>query len=99
MNAQYFVLTFDEPMLADNPATDPDSVYNPANYQIYNNNGNLLSSVIAHVGLRPERGFPGGRAYGFNNINSSSSIPDNKWEVVLTLNDLGTASARTAPIR
>ena len=26
VNAQYFVLTFDEPMLADNPATDPDSV-------------------------------------------------------------------------
>ena len=58
VNSKYMVLTFDEPMLADNPATDPDSIYNIANYQIYDSNGNLLSNVISHVdyGLtRPPR--------------------------------------------
>ena len=47
VNSQYFVLTFDEPMLADSPVLDPDSVYNPANYQIYNSNGILMYGVIA----------------------------------------------------
>jgi hypothetical protein len=92
VNSKYMVLTFDEPMLADNPATDPDSIYNLANYQIYDSNGNLLSNVVAHVdyGLSEVSRVAG--LYGFNNINSSSAIPDNKWEVVLTINDTATAT-------
>ncbi len=87
VDAKYLVLTFDEPMLADNPATDPDSVYNPANYQIYDNSGNLLSNVITHVDYGLSEVSQVANAYGFDNINSSSDIPDNKWEVVLTLDD------------
>jgi hypothetical protein len=92
VNSKYLVLTFDEPMLADNPATDPDSVYNTANYQIYDSNGNLLSNVITHVdyGLSEVSQVAG--QYGFTNINSSSAIPDNKWEVVLTIDDSSTAT-------
>ncbi len=92
VNSTHMVLTFDEPMLADNPATDPDSIYNIANYQIYDSNGNLLSNVISHVdyGLSEVSQVAG--LYGFTNINSTSSVPDNKWEVVLTINDTNTAT-------
>ncbi len=92
VNSTHMILTFDEPMLADNPATDPDSIYNVANYQIYDSNGNLLSNVISHVdyGLSEVSQVAG--LYGFTNINSTSSIPDNKWEVVLTINDTSTTT-------
>ncbi|MGA2253720.1 MAG: hypothetical protein ABSG53_03585, partial [Thermoguttaceae bacterium] len=82
-NAQYLVLTFDEPMLSDNPLTDPDSVYNPSNYQIYDSSGNLLSNDITHIdyGLSEVAQMAG--TYG----NGMNPIPDNKWEVILTIND------------
>ena len=87
VNAKYMVLTFDEPMLADNPAIDPDSVYNPANYQIFDNNGNLLSNLVTHIDYGLSEVSQVATLYGFQNTNSSSTIPDNRWEVVLTLND------------
>jgi hypothetical protein len=93
VNAQYMVLTFDEPMLADNPATDLNSVYNPNNYQIYDSNGNLLSGVVSHVDYGLSMVSQVASLYGFNNNNSTSSIPDNKWEVVLTINDPSTGGA------
>ena len=49
VNAQYFVLTFDEPLMSGDPATVPDSVYDLANYQLYNANGNLISNAITAV--------------------------------------------------
>ena len=93
VNAQYMVLTFDEPMLADNPATDPNSIYNPANYQILDSNGNLLSGIVSHIdyGLSEVSQVAG--LYGFHNNNSTSAIPDNKWEVVLTIDDPATGGA------
>ena len=63
---------------------DPDSVYNPANYQIYNSNGNLMSGVITARQLRLERGCPDGRDLRVQH-EPQLSIPDNKWEVVLSL--------------
>ncbi|MGO9109891.1 MAG: Calx-beta domain-containing protein [Thermoguttaceae bacterium] len=82
-NAQYLVLTFDEPMLSDNPLTDPDSVYDSANYQIYDSDGTLLSNDITHIdyGLSEVARMAG--TYG----NGMNPIPDNKWEVILTIND------------
>ena len=90
VNSNFMVLTFDEPMLADNPAIDPDSVYNTANYQIYDSNGNLLSNVISHVDYGLSEVSQVATRYGFTNINSSSDIPDNKWEVVLTIDNPAT---------
>jgi hypothetical protein len=79
VNAQYFVLTFDEPLLDGDPATTADSVLNPANYQIYNNTGTLLSGVITHVdyGLSEQAQVAAS--------DGTNPIPDNKWEVILTL--------------
>ncbi len=78
--AQYFVLTFDQPMLADSPLVDPDSVYNPSNYQIYNASGNQLDGVISNI------------SYGLSDVAQvagtdglTDTTPDNRWEVVLTL--------------
>jgi hypothetical protein len=88
VNASYMVLTFDEPMLADNPANDPDSIYNTANYRIYDSNGNLLSGVITHIDYGLSEVSQVASLYGFKNTNSTSNIPDNKWEVVLTINDV-----------
>ena len=93
VDAQYFVLTFDQPMLADNPAVDPDSVYNPANYQIYNATGNQLSGVITNI------------SYGVSDVAQvaqtdglANTVPDNKWEVVLTLdNEPGVAGNHPLP--
>ena len=93
VNSNFMVLTFDEPMLADNPAIDPDSVYNTANYQIYDSNGNLLSNVISHVDYGLSEVSQVATRYGFTNINSTSDIPDNKWEVVLTIDDPATGGA------
>ncbi len=93
VNSKYMVLTFDEPMLADNPATDPDSVYNTANYQIYDSNGNLLSGVVTHVDYGLSEVSQVANLYGFTNINSTSDVPDNKWEVVLTIDDPTTGGA------
>ena len=79
----YLVLTFDEPMLADNPTLDPDSVYDLANYKIFSNSARLLSGVITHVdyGLSEVAQMAGTYGYGMN------PVPDNKWEVILTLNN------------
>ena len=93
------VLTFDEPMLADNPATDPDSVYNTANYQIYDSNGNLLSGVVTHVDYGLSEVSQVANLYGFTNINSTSDVPDNKWEVVLTIDDFRPPAGRCPTAR
>jgi len=82
-DAQYLVLTFDEPMLSGNPLTDLDSVYNAANYQIYDSSGDLLSNDITHIdyGLSEVAQMAGTDGNGMN------PIPDNKWEVILTINN------------
>ena len=85
--AKYFVLTFDEPMLADNPATDANSVYNPAKYQIYDNNGNLLSGAIAHIDYGLSEVSQVEKVNPAFSTNPNAAIPDNKWEAVITLND------------
>ncbi len=86
VNSQYFVLGFDEPLQSGDPAVNPDSVYNLQNYQLYNSSGTLISSAITQV------------SYGLSEVaqmaatipgfatNPTSFVPDNKWEVVLTLN-------------
>ena len=79
MSVQYFVLTFDQPMLAGDPTVDPDSVLNAANYELFDANGNLLSNAISHVdyGLNEVAKMAG--TYGLN------PVPSNKYEVILTL--------------
>ena len=93
VTATHVVLTFDEPMLSDNPVTDQDSVYNAANYQIYNSNGTLMSGVIAQVnyGLSEVAQMSQSLGSAFS-TNPDSFIPDNKWEAVLTLNDTANAA-------
>ena len=68
------MLTFDEPMLADNPMTDPDSIFNLANYQLYNSAGTQISNAITNV------------AYGLSEVaqvsaadgNGLNPVPDNR---------------------
>ncbi|MGA2502147.1 MAG: hypothetical protein ABSH20_30760, partial [Tepidisphaeraceae bacterium] len=90
VNAQYLVLMFDEPMLAGDPTVDPDSVYNLANYQLYNGATNtLISGVITHIdyGLSEVAQMAG--PYG----NGMNPVPDNKWEAILTVNNGATPLA------
>jgi len=98
VNAQYFVLTFNEPMLADDPVIDPDSVFNSANYEIYNSAGNQIGGVVAQVNYGLSELATLYQTPGFNLNpslnpeivpNPNAAIPDNRWEVVLTLNDNG----------
>ena len=91
VNATHLVLTFDEPMLADNPVLNPDSVYNAANYQIYNSAGTQLSGVITQVNYGLSEVAQMAETSGFS-TNPNSAIPDNKWEVVLTLDDTANAA-------
>ena len=79
VNSQYMVLTFDEPLTTGDPTVNPDSVYNTANYQIYDSNGNILPKAVAHVdyGLSEVAWMSGN--YGMD------PIPSNKWEVILTI--------------
>ncbi len=86
VDSQYFVLTFDQAMLADNPALDSDSVFDLANYQLYNANGTLMTNAFttANYGLS-EVAAMATSTPGFT-TNLDSYIPDNKFEVVLTLN-------------
>ena len=90
VDAQYFVLTFDEPMLTDNPVLDPDSVYNPANYQISTAPARCCPGVVTQVNYGLSEVAQMAETAGFS-TNPNSSIPDNKWEVVLTLDDNGGA--------
>ena len=78
-NVQFFVLTFDQPMLAGDPSVNPDSVLDPANYNIINADGNIISNAIAHVdyGLSEVAQMAG--SYGLN------PVPSNKYEVILAL--------------
>ena len=78
-SVQFFVLTFDQPMLAGDPSVNPDSVLNPANYNIVDANGNIISNAIAHVdyGLSEVAEMAG--SYGLN------PVPSGKYEIILTL--------------
>ena len=91
VTATYFVLTFDEPMLSDNPAVDSDSVFDAANYQIYNSAGTLMSGVVTQVNYGLSEVAQMAETPGFS-TNPNSAIPDNKWEVVLTIDDTANAA-------
>ncbi len=79
VNSQYMVLTFDEPLTTGDPTVNPDSVYDTANYQIIDSNGDLLPNAVTHVdyGLSEVAQMAG--TYGMD------PIPTNKWEVILTI--------------
>ncbi len=79
--ANYFVLTFDQPLLSGDPNVYPDSALNPSNYKIYDSNGNLLSNVITHVDYGLSEVAQVAAQYG-DNLNP---VPSSKYEVVLTL--------------
>ena len=81
VNSQYFVLTFDEPMLAGDPTLNPDSVYDLSNYQLYNSSGTQISNAITHIDYGVSEVAQVAAAYG----NGLNPIPDNRWEVVLTI--------------
>ena len=77
-NSQYMILTFDEEMMAGDPAQNPDSVLNPKNYRFYDAAGNELIGTVVNV------------QYGLSEVAQLAGlglnpIPSNKWEVVLTL--------------
>jgi subtilisin-like proprotein convertase family protein len=75
---RYLVLNFDEDMLT----SGPDSVLNPANYRLLRSGVELRGAVIkAEYGLNKAAELSG--AYGL------SPIPENKWQVVLTLDGNG----------
>ncbi len=82
VNSQYFVLTFDEPMLAGDPTLNPDSVYDLSNYQLYNSSGTQISNAFTHV----DYGLSEVAQVAAANGNGLNPIPDNRWEVVLTIN-------------
>ncbi len=91
VNATHLVLTFDEPMFSPNPVQYADSVYNASNYEIYNSAGTLMSGIITQVNYGLSEVAQMSETSGFG-TNANSAIPDNKWEVVLTLDDAANAA-------
>ncbi len=86
---QYVVLSFDENMLAVDPALDPNSILNPENFKVYRNDVEIPAGV-AHVefGLNMAANLAG-KADPFGGTYELSDIPTNKWEAVLILDANG----------
>jgi hypothetical protein len=87
VNAQYFVVVFDEPMFTGDWGTNTvnpnqDSVLNPANYEIEDGNGNLISNAVVHVDYGMSELA---QVAGQYQLGGSSAVPSDKYEAVLTL--------------
>ena len=86
---RYIVVPFDEPLLAGDPAKNPDSVLNTNNWVLTQNGVEIPFGVVdVQFGLNKASELAG-RPDAFGGTYELSAIPTNKWEAVLTLDANG----------
>ncbi len=86
---RYIVVPFDEPLLAGDPAKNPDSVLNTNNWVLTQNGVEIPFGVVdVQFGLNKASELAG-KVDGFGGTYDLSVIPTNKWEAVLTLDANG----------
>ncbi len=87
-NLQYVVLSFNEDMLSGDPARNPDSVLNTANFALFES-GTELPGAISRVvyGLSKVAELKNAKDAGGNPLypefSNFNPIPSNKWEAVV----------------